>query len=47
MPEISDEKFAKTAIDAGLVTPEMVEECKVIQGRLKEMGHPSTAPNSR
>jgi serine/threonine-protein kinase len=38
MPDISDQKFANVALDAGLVTPEMVKECVAIQKRLKEMG---------
>jgi serine/threonine-protein kinase len=38
MPEISDQKFANAALDAGLVTPEMVKECLAIQKRQEQMG---------
>lgn len=38
MPEMSDSEFARAALAAGLVTMEMVEECAIIQKRIKEMG---------
>jgi hypothetical protein len=39
MAEMSDQKFANAALDAGLVTPDMIKECVLIQKRQKEMGY--------
>jgi len=38
MPEMTDQKFANAALDAGLVTTDMVKECAAIQKRQREMG---------
>ncbi len=38
MPKLSDGEFAKAVLDAGLLTPEMVKECEIIQKRVAEMG---------
>lgn len=38
MAQLSDKEFAKAALNAGLVKPDMVKECTAIQKRIVKMG---------